>query len=466
MNQKTLVALSAMVVIAILAFVSMRRPEKGEHVGPRERPIPAVKAADVKVLELTANGGKDRTTLSRDGDGWKMTAPAAHPADATAIKGALDQLEKVGFGDLVTEKKEKFADLEVSDDKGVHVVARGDGDKVLFDGWIGKAVSGFTMVRPGGKDQAWQATGLFKYTFSKEAKVWRDHVILSFSRDDASRLAVEQAGQKLVLDKLPPPAADKDGEPPKPAPEARWKVVESTVKVDPLDDAVANGAVQTLSSLNAADFEDAGDAAAAGLAPPRLRLTVTSKGTPATLLVGGRKGEDVYAQLEGKSQIYLLHRYSIDRAAVKPADYRDKTIVKAKDAITALEVRTAGGLLALEGNDGGWKFGKASKGEKGEIDDTKAKLVATSFDDLKGSSFAEAADLPAAGLAKPAATATVHLRDRSTVVLKVGAATKEGSDYYVQRVGSPDVLLVKKFQVDRFLKKAGDLVKTPVPAKS
>jgi hypothetical protein len=466
MNQKTLVALSAMVVIAILAFVSMRRPPKGEHVGPRERPIAALKAADVKVLEIAANGGKDKTTLTRDGDAWKMTAPAAHPADANAVKAALDQLEKAAFGDLVTVKKVMFADLEVRDEKGVHVVARGDGGKGLFDGWVGKAVSGFTMVRPGGKDQVWQATGLFKYTFAKESKVWRDHVILSFARDDTSRLAVEQAGQRLILEKLPPPAADKDGEPAKPAPEARWKVVESTAKVDPLDDGVANGVVQALSALNAADFEDSGDPGAAGLAPPRLRITVTNKGTPATLLIGGRKGDDVYAQLEGNSQIYLLHKYSLDRAAVKPADFRDKTLIKAKDSVTALEVQTGGSLLALESSDGGWKFGKASKGEKGEIDDSKAKLVASSFDDLKGSSFAEAADLPVAGLAKPSATATVHLRDRSTVVLKVGAATREGSDYYVQRAGTPDVLLVKKFQVDRFLKKASDLVKTPTPAKS
>ena len=42
------------------------------------------------------------------------------------------------------------------------------------------------------------------------------------------------------------------------------------------------------------------------------------------------------------------------------------------------------------------------------------------------------------------------------MTIKVGAATKDG-DYYVQKVGSPDVYLVKKYAVDRWMKKTADL---------
>src|SRR5205823_6856822 len=144
-----------------------------------------------------------------------------------------EQLEKIQFGDLVTEKKEKAADFEVSDDKGAHVVAADAGGKPLFDGWIGKSVSGFTMIRPANKDQVWQATGLFKYTYAREPKAWRDHAMLSFNKDDVKRLtvesAVQQSTQKIVLERLPPAAAAPGDKPAdKPAPEAKWKVVEST----------------------------------------------------------------------------------------------------------------------------------------------------------------------------------------------------------------------------------------------
>src|SRR4051812_36623552 len=122
MNQKTLIALGAMATIAVLAFLTMKAPPKGERSGPRERPIAAFKAADVKELELTSNNGKDKTTIKQAGSLWQITAPATYSADQSMVKTAVEQLEKLSFGDLVTEKKEKFTEMEVGDDKGAHVV--------------------------------------------------------------------------------------------------------------------------------------------------------------------------------------------------------------------------------------------------------------------------------------------------------------------------------------------------------
>lgn len=467
MNQKTLIALGAMAVVAILAVVTMRAPQKGERVGPRQRPIAALKAEAVKELEITANNAKDKVAFKLDGGLWKMTAPAPQPADQSQLKTAIEQLEKTQFGDLVTEKKERFADLEVSEEKGAHVVARDGGGKVLLDAWIGKSVSGFTMVRPADKDQVWQATGIFKYTYAKDTKNWRDHTVLSFGRDDTDRLAVEAGAQKVVLEKLPPPAdAAKDNDKAA-ATEAKWKVVESTVKVDPLDDAAVSSMVTALSSLSASDFDDSGNLADAGLAPPRARITITNKGTALTLLLGAVKGEDLSAQVEGRSQIYLLRKYAVDRVVQKPIDFRDKTVVKAKEAdLVGLDVSTAGESYSLEKSGTASTEWKLTRGGKGAADDAKVRPLVTAFEDLKGSTFADPADAASFGLARPTGTATLHLRDKSTVVVKVGAATKDGTEYYVQRGGSPDVLQVKKFQADRFLKKAADLVKTDAaPAK-
>src|SRR5579883_1876775 len=104
MQQKTLIALGALLVIGILAFVTMRAPEKGEQVGPKPRPMAALKAADVKELDLTANNGKDQIVLKNEGGTWKIAAPpfATTLADQTLVKTAVEQLEKISFGDLVT----------------------------------------------------------------------------------------------------------------------------------------------------------------------------------------------------------------------------------------------------------------------------------------------------------------------------------------------------------------------------
>ena len=52
----------------------------------------------------------------------------------------------------------------------------------------------------------------------------------------------------------------------------------------------------------------------------------------------------------------------------------------------------------------------------------------------------------------------------SLATLKIGGV-KDGTDYYVQKAGSPDVMMVKKFAVDRFFKKASDVSKTQAAAK-
>ena len=45
----------------------------------------------------------------------------------------------------------------------------------------------------------------------------------------------------------------------------------------------------------------------------------------------------------------------------------------------------------------------------------------------------------------------------------VGGNNKEATDTYVQKVGSLDVLLVKKYQAERITKKAADLTKSDAP---
>src|SRR5262249_26801601 len=125
---------------------------------------------------------------------------------------------------------------------------------------------------------------------------------------------------------------------------------------------------------------------------------------------------------------------------------------KIKEADIASVDITAGGetTTLTQGNDGKWTA------SKGTADPTKVKPVILGFDNLTASSFSDDTQPAKTGLAKPQGRAVVHLKDKKTVAINVGAATKDG-EYYVQKVGSPDVYLVKKFAVDRWMKKPADL---------
>lgn len=450
MQRKTIIALVASILLGIAAFMTWRAPEKGTRTGPRPRPVAAFKAADVKQLELQASDTRGQVVLKLEGTTWKVTAPSAWNADQTTVKGAVDQLERLTFGDVVTENATRFADFEVDEQKGAHVVAKDGAGKVLLDGWLGKAVAGYTMFRPAGKNEVWQAGNVFKYALSRDLMSWRDHTLLDFKVEDVSKLEVEGDGQKIALERMPPPDKEKPWA-------AKWKVLESTVRADPLDDSTANDLVQTLSTLRAASFDDNAKPEAVGLQPPRVKVTVTAKGMPTTVLMGTSKGDDTWIQLGNGPQIYLIQKYHAERLGQTPVNFRDKTLVKAPEAdLVSVDVAYQGESYSLKHEGASWKL------SKGEADEAKIKTLVTAFEELKGAAFATGVTPDQAGLKKPTGTVTLRLRDKSVITIQVGS--QKDDEYYIGRSGQPELMRIKKFNVDRFLKKASDLNKTPAAA--
>jgi hypothetical protein len=448
MERKTLYALIAALVLGIGAYSVLHAPEKGQRKGPPPRPIPELKVASFGTLEITSDK-QEKTTMANVGGRWMITQPHDWAADQGAVKVLTDGLEKLGFGDLVSESKAKFEDLGVAEGKAARVTVKDKSGALLADLFIGKPIAGFTMVRPAGKDEVWQTTGLVPYMVNKDPKGWRDHVILDVPVNDVEKLTVEGDGAKLSL------VRDGDAK----GNETRWKVAEATGDAPKdaaaLDLATVNGAVQAAASLRAGDFADDKKPEEVGLAKPSVSLTLGTKDKTYTLLVGDTKGDDVYVKRADAPQIYTVKKLAIERLAHRPADYRDKTLAKAKEVdLVSIEITSGGETTVLKKEGTAWKSaGKVA------VDANKAKQVASAFDNLAGSSFSTEKDPKKTGLAKPAGAVTLHLKDKSTVAFKVGSQTADKTEVYVQKVGSTDVLLVKKFTVDRFLKKPADLKK-------
>jgi hypothetical protein len=456
MEKRTLYALVAFFVLGLGAFLVMRQPDKGDRVGPKPRPVAAFKAADIQTLEVTSEK-QEKVTLEKAGTTWRIKQPQDWAADGAAVKSLTDALEKLAFGDMVTEGKDKHDEMQVAEGKADRVVAKGAGGKVLADLFVGKSVGGFTMVRPAGKDEVWQSTGLYSYMLNKDAKGWRDHVIFEFASNDGDKLVVESGANKLAVAKIPAEKDEKGN--PKPG-ETKWKIDESTgdgpKTTDALDVAMINGAVQALSTLRAADF--AADGADTGLAHPTLTLTVTAAGKANKLLVGAAKGDDIYLQADGNPTVFTIKKYSFERANHKPADYRDKTLAKVKEVdLASLDLGAGADAITLTHAGDKWT-------SKKPVDDSKVKAVVSAFENLVGGGISDEKDPVKTGL-KTGTPVVLHLKDKTAITLRVGGLTADKADYYVQKAGSADVVLVKKYLVDRFLKKAADLAPA-APAKT
>jgi hypothetical protein len=454
MNRKTLVALGAFVALVIIAVVALRQPEKGERASDHPRPFPTLNPVEITTLDVTKGGVT--TTIKNEGGIYKVTSPVTYPADATIAKSAFEGLGKMDVTDLVTQQPEKQAEFEVDDKAGVHLVAKHDG-KVLADFIVGKSVGAGTMIRTAGGSDVWQASGITKFMFDKGPSDWRDRGITNFSAADAAKLdVVSKDGAKISLKKT----GTKEGN------EEKWEVVSSSVKIDKLDNAVANGIVTALANWKTNDFADGVTPAEAGLVTPELTVTVGLKGNNSvTALIGDQKsdkaGDETYVRKADAPQIFLVKKFGLDRIAKRPMEFRDKTLCDLAAADLS-EISVSAGdrsyTLVKSGND--WK---ATKPAKLEVDSSKVTPIAGAFKDWKASGFADDQSLKDNGLAKPKGVISAKAKGSKSsapaCLVRVGDESKDKISYFVASARSADVYLAPKWAIDRILVKPDDLEK-------
>jgi Domain of unknown function (DUF4340) len=445
MNRKNLTALLILGVLTVIAVVVLRQPEKGQRVGERARPIPKLAPGSFDGLAVTKAGST--TTVKKDGDKYKVVSPIQFSADENVAKQAFEAIEKLEFGDIVSDQKAKHAEFEVDDAKGVKVAVK-KGDQVLTDFIIGKSVGGNTLIRLPGKDETWMGLGSFRYNFDRDTTNWRDKTITKFTQSDAEKIEVKGKGGARVIVK-------NDGG-------DKWSVVESTMRIAKLDNTVPVGIASALSSLITNEFADDAKLSDTGLADPATTVTVSLKGgKTATVLIGKKKGDDdYYVKTADAPQVFLVKRYNVDRLDKRPIDFRDKSVCDISDSdLTDLVVTHGKDSYALT-RDPKKKEWKATKPAGLALDTAKVTPIAGAFKEWKASGFATDQDPKSNGLAKPQAVITAQGKTKKdSCVLRIGDETKDKVNYAAQSGAASDVYLLAKWATDRILVKVDDLKK-------
>ena len=445
MNRKNLTALFVLGVLVVVAVVVLRQPEKGQRVGERPRPIPRLAVGSFDGLVVTK--GVSNTSIKREGDKYYVVAPLRYPADENVAKQAFEAIEKLEFGDTVSDQKAKHAEFEIDDAKALKVIVK-KGDQVVTEILIGKSVGGNTLVRLPGKDEVWTGIGSFRYNFDRDTTNWRDKTIVKFAQADAEKIEVKgRAGARIVV-------KSEGGD--------KWSVVESSSPVAKLDASVPTGIVSALTSLVTNEFADDAKPEQTGLADPATTITVSLKGGKSvTVLLGSKKGDDdYYVKNADAAQVYLVKRYGIDRLDKRPIDFRDKALCDIADADLG-EVSVTHDkdsyTLVRDPKKNEWR---ATKPAGVTLDPTKVTPIAGAFKDWKAMGFAEDQNPKANGLPKPKAVIVAHSKDKKvSCILRIGDEAKDKINYVAQSGASPDAYLVAKWATDRILVKVDDLKK-------
>jgi hypothetical protein len=451
MNKKTLLAGGVFVAFVLAAFFVLRAPDKGERTAEAPRPVP--KLTDFDTLEVTKD---DKTTVvKKEGMTYKVSKPVVYAADQDGAKAAFEGLEKLEFGNVVSDQKAKHEEFEVGA-KGLRVVVK-KGDKALTDLRIGKSVNAATLVRVEGKDEVWQAVGLMKYNYDKDPGGWRDKSITTFEEPQAETIeVVSKAGGRIALKKPPKPDGGADTE---------WSVVESTVKVEPFDKTVAPGIVSALYSWKTNDFADDAKPADTGLDAPDVKVTVGLRGgAKHTVLIGKKKGdEDYYVKTEDKPQVFLVKKYNLERILKRPIDFREKVICNLNEGeIVEVDVARDKESFTLvkdakKAGDEAWSLKKPTGVT---LDPSKVSSILSAFRDWKAAGFADDHAPKSTGLDKPQATVVAKSNVKgSGCTFKVGSESSDKQNYHIAKPGQPEVMVVAKWAADRILQKVDDLKK-------
>ena len=441
MEKRTLYALLAVVALGVIAFAVMRAPEKGQRKGPPPRPVAEIKAADIGKLELT-NDKNEKTVLEKTGASeWRVKSPGDWKADQQGVKQVLDGLEKLSFADVASENVDKQAELGVADGKGARIVAKNGDGATIADLHVGKAVGGYTMVRVDGKNETWQAGGIYPYVVARAPNGWRDHAIFELTAADIDKLTVESAGRQAGgaregARRQGQGRTTPSGRSSRPRARRRRRRPISTRR---RSTRVVSGAVEPARRRLRRRQEGRRRQRQAGADRRR-------QGQAAHAVGGRRKGrrrlrgvERRAAGLHGQEVLDRAHRAS------KPIDYRDKTIVKAKEAdLQSVEITDGNDTTTLtQGKDGKWTRARAPPTRPRS---SRPSAASTTWW-RRASATTRSRRRPGSPSRRGARSCII--KGKPPVTITVGAATKDG-DYYVQKSGSPDVYLVKKYR-DRSL---------------
>ena len=440
MNSKTRVTLVLFLVLGAAAYYVVGRPPKGQRQGPRDRPIPAI---DVKKLDrIEISSSKGGVELVREKETWRIEKPLSYAADKFAIDSVVSKLEKLEFGDLVTELKAKHKELEVDKASSVHVKASAEGT-VVADFFLGKAVDGHTMLRKADSNEVYQAVGAIRASFERETKGWRDRTILKVKKDDVVGLRLQGAAGTISVER-------KDAKDP-------WKVRESSITLDQLDTSLIERTVSSLSSFTATDFADQTKPEKSGLDKQATRLELATKDKRSFAVLIGRKDKDrFFVKRADEKQIFVVGKYTVENLPKRPIDFRDKSILsfKAEDATEVTVKRSEKGKaskLTLVRRAKSW----LANGKKPQ-DEAKVNAAVSALASLKGDSFAEA-PAKAYGLSQAGWSIEIKLKDRSRYRLRVGSKEVDGR-YGVAREGIPDIFTLRKYAAERFLLDAAKIL--------
>ncbi len=167
MKSKNTILVIIVLLVCGTFYWFMLREDAGRHQPKVQRPFAAVEASSWQRLEFAAPEKKPVTLVKKD-DRWQVEGMEKCEVKTEMVEHILAALQELRLDSLVTSGKEKFADYQVDEQKGirVHGIAAGKPMGLV----VGKVAADFmhTYVRLEGDQHIFRVNGLIGHLFAHD----------------------------------------------------------------------------------------------------------------------------------------------------------------------------------------------------------------------------------------------------------------------------------------------------------
>ena len=449
---KTKTTLLLLTVVVALACYIKFHESKGPNTAEAKRQAGNVINYDRDKLEgITIQNGDDKIELRQKDKKWRIEAPFKDQADARAVQGLLARLDVWGKFETI-DAKEISKNRALLDEYGLSKAklrlklhGKDAPPEVVFGN--DAALQGKVYVRLEGSDDVYLASQSVRNDIVKKPEEFRDRKLTDLGTAQVVRALLKTAAGEIELEKK----AD------------HWEIVKP-LRARGDDQKIADLLAQvTTARIEQFVAEDRGDLQPYGLAQPRGSITIFSADdTQGQMLqIGGipeKEKEQVYVRFTARNAVYTLPKKIEEILAIKPADLRDRHLVRFDtNLLDRVTIDAAGkGKTILARKDENWTIASrnnqaANAGEVNRLLDLLKNEQVTKFvDDV-------ASDLPRYGLDKPqlqltfssfASENTAETASGEQPLASVAFGKTEGDNVYARLGDEPFIVAVRHALLD------------------
>jgi hypothetical protein len=397
MKTKTTVLL-LIVAVAVALYIKFYE-SKGPNTEEAKRQAGNVVNFERDELEgIVIQNGDDRIELKKQDLKWRIEAPFKDQADRGAIDNLINDLDSwQKFDSIPASEIAKNQNLldEYGLSKGklkLKLLGKNAPPEITFGN--DAALQGKMYVRAGEQGDVVIAAQSVRNDIAKKPEDFRDKKLTDLTTAQVMRALVKTTAGEMELEKK----AD------------QWEIVKP-LRARGADQKIGDLIAQiTTAQIQQFVAEDRGDLRPYGLAEPRGSVTLFAidDKTGQTLQIGGPAGsgekdkDQVYVRFTARNAVYTLPKKIEEILALKPADLRDRHLVRIDpNILDRITIEASGkGKTVLARKDENWtianKNNQAANG--GEVtrmlDLVRAEQVTKFVEDV-------ASDLPKYGLDKP-----------------------------------------------------------------